>query len=478
LAKKEVRPKSIPVRRQEPSERIRNFSEVALGYDLEEARSEAERCLQCKKRPCVGGCPVNIDIPGFVQNLKSGDVGEAVKTVKRENLLPGVCGRVCPQESQCEAECVLGKKWDPLAIGKLERFVADWEAGQGGLEVPAPEAATGLSAGIVGSGPAGLTAAAELAKRGHGVTVYEALHVAGGVLTYGIPEFRLPQWVVDREVSFLEEMGVEIILDFVVGRTATLKDLMERHRSMFLGIGAGLPMFMRIPGENMNGVYSANEFLTRSNLMLARDFPDYDTPVKRGGKVMVVGGGNVAMDSARTALRMGADRVDIVYRRSRVEMPARVEEVDHGEEEGIVFHMLTNPVEIIGAGGRCDRVRCQRMELGEPDESGRRRPVPVEGDYFELQADVVVMAIGTNANPLLPSTTDGLELNKWGYIKVDPESFSTSLPGVYAGGDIVTGSATVIEAMGAGKTAAGWMDAFMRGQPGPDKGRDAPHSCS
>jgi glutamate synthase (NADPH/NADH) small chain len=462
LAKKEVRKNSVPVRRQEPSERVRNFNEVALGYDQEEARAEADRCLQCKKRPCVAGCPVFIDIPGFVENIRSGDTGEAVKTIKRENLLPGVCGRVCPQESQCEAECVLGKKWDPLAIGKLERFVADWEAGRGGLEVPRPEQETGFSAGVVGSGPAGLTAAAELARRGHAVTVYEALHVAGGVLTYGIPEFRLPQWVVDREVSFLEEMGVEIVLDFVVGRTATLGDLMERHQSMFLGIGAGLPVFMGIPGENMNGVYSANEFLTRSNLMLARDFPEYDTPVKRGGKVMVVGGGNVAMDSARTALRMGAEHVDIVYRRSRVEMPARVEEVDHGEEEGIVFHMLTNPVEILGSRGRCERARCQRMELGLPDESGRRRPVPVEGDYFELEADVVVMAIGTNANPLLPSTTAGLDLNKWGYIGVDPETFATSLPGVFAGGDIVTGSATVIEAMGAGKIAARGMDAFMR----------------
>ncbi len=461
MAKKQFVPDRVPVRRQDASERIGNFGEVALGYDESEARSEAARCLQCKKPTCVDGCPVNIDIPGFVGEIEKGVPGEAVETIKRENLLPGVCGRVCPQESQCEEKCILGKKGDPLAIGKLERFAADWEAGSGASGVPAAAGPTGKAAAVVGSGPAGLTVAAELAKNGHRVTVFEALHVAGGVLTYGIPEFRLPQWVVDREVGMLEKLGVEIVLDFVVGRTATVGDLLEEYQALFVGIGAGLPSFMGIPGENLNGVYSANEFLTRSNLMLARSFPEYDTPVKRGGRVVVVGGGNVAMDSARTALRMGADEVHIVYRRSRVEMPARVEEVDHGEEEGIVFHMLTNPVEVLGEDGYIRGMVCQRMELGEPDESGRRRPVPIEGDYFELDCNVMVMAIGTRANPLLPSTTEGLELNKRGYIQIDPETFATSLPGVYAGGDIVTGSATVIEAMGAGKIAAAAMHAHM-----------------
>ncbi len=462
MAKKRFIPHRVPVRRREPSERIKTFGEVALGYDLTEAQAEATRCLQCKKATCVDGCPVNIDIPKFVEEVSQGAVEKAVATIKQDNLLPGVCGRVCPQESQCEEKCILGKKGDPLAIGKLERFVADWEADKGGQGVPARAPGTGLAAAVVGSGPAGLTAAAELARRGHRVTVFEALHVAGGVLTYGIPEFRLPQWVVDREVGNLEQMRVEIVLDCVVGRTATVGELLEEYRSVFVGIGAGLPSFMGIPGENLNGVYSANEFLTRSNLMLARSFPEYDTPVKRGGKVVVVGGGNVAMDSARTALRMGADEVHIVYRRSRVEMPARVEEVDHGEEEGIVFHMLTNPVEVLGEDGRIKGMVCQRMELGEPDESGRRRPVPIEGEYFELGCTVMVMAIGTRANPLLPSTTEGLKLDRRGYIEVDPETFATSLPGVYAGGDIVTGSATVIEAMGAGKVAAAAMDSYMR----------------
>jgi glutamate synthase (NADPH/NADH) small chain len=461
LAKKQFIPDRIPVRRQDPGERIRNFNEVALGYDSAEARREAGRCLQCKKPKCVEGCPVNIDIPKFVTGVRDGDVGGAVKALKADNLLPGVCGRVCPQENQCEAQCVLGKKGDPVSIGKLERFVADWEAGEGGREVPRPAEGSGLAAAVVGSGPAGLTAAAELAKMGHSVTVFEALHVAGGVLTYGIPEFRLPQKVVDREVGMLEKLGVEIVLDFVVGRTATVQDLLEDNDALFISIGAGLPTFMGIPGENLNGVYSANEFLTRSNLMQARSFPEFDTPVKRGGRVVVVGGGNVAMDSARTALRMGA-QVDIVYRRSRVEMPARVEEVDHGEEEGIVFHMLTNPVEVLGEDGRVTGMTCQRMKLGEPDESGRRRPVPIEGDYFDLDCDVMVMAIGTRANPLLPSTTEGLKLNRRGYIEIDPQTFATSLPGVYAGGDIVTGSATVIEAMGAGKVAAASMDEWMR----------------
>lgn len=456
-------PERVPIGRQDPRERVNNFKEVALGYTPEEARREAERCLMCKKPKCVDGCPVGIDIPGFVTDLlDGGDIGRSVSRVKEENLLPGICGRVCPQEDQCEKECIVGRKGDPVAIGKLERFVADWEAERGRSDAPRPAEKTGLAAAVVGSGPAGLTVAGELAKLGHRVTIFEALHVAGGVLTYGIPEFRLPQWVVDGEVGLLAEMGVEIALDFVVGKTATLDDLFREYDSAFIGIGAGLPSFMGIPGENLNGVYSANEFLTRSNLMQARSFPEFDTPVKRGGRVVVVGGGNVAMDSARTALRMGADRVDIVYRRSRVEMPAREEEIKHGEEEGIVFHLLCNPVEVYGRDGRCAGVRCQRMELGEPDESGRRRPVPIEGDYFDLDVDVLVMAIGTRANPLLPSTAPGLKLNRRGYIEASTETWATSLPGVYAGGDIVTGSATVIEAMGAGKVAAAGMDAYMR----------------
>jgi glutamate synthase (NADPH) small chain len=455
-------PGRVPIRKQDPAGRAANFDEVVVGYSADEAISEASRCLQCKKPVCIEGCPVGIDIPEFVKAVAEGEMERGVESIKRYNLLPGVCGRVCPQEKQCEEVCVLGKKGDPLAIGKLERFVADWEAEEGGASVPVPGEATGLSAAVVGSGPSGLTVAAELARMGHEVTVYEALHVAGGVLTYGIPEFRLPQWVVDREVGFLAGMGVNLVLNFVVGRTATVADMLSRHDSVFIGIGAGLPVFMGIPGENLNGVYSANEFLTRSNLMGARSFPEYDTPVKKRGRVVVVGGGNVAMDSARTALRMGAEEVHIVYRRSRVEMPARVEEVDHGEEEGIVFHLLANPVEITGSAGRCERVVCQRMELGEPDDSGRRRPVPVEGDFFELDVDVMVMAIGTGANPLLPGTTAGLELNRWGYVAVDPASGATSLPGVFAGGDIVTGSATVIEAMGAGKAAAAGMDEYMQ----------------
>lgn len=457
-----LRPDRVAVRRREPDKRTTDFDEVALGYDEKEAVSEAERCLACKKPRCVNGCPVGIDIPAFVDSIAKNQPGEAVESLKEENLLPGICGRVCPQERQCEAECVLGKKGDPLAIGKLERFLADWEAGLGETARPKAAESTGLRAAVVGSGPSGLTVAGELARLGHAVTIYEALHVAGGVLTYGIPEFRLPQWVVDREIGLLEGLGVKIVLDFVVGRTATLADLARDFDSVFIGIGAGLPMFMGIPGENLNGVYSANEFLTRANLMRARSFPSYDTPIKMRGKACVVGGGNVAMDSARTALRMGADEVNIVYRRSRVEMPARKEEVDHGAEEGIVFHMLTNPVEVKGDEGRCTAVVCQRMELGEPDESGRRRPVPVQGEYFTLDTDTLVMAIGTRANPLLTSTAPGLELDKRGFIQASPETFVTSMPGVYAGGDIVTGSATVIEAMGAGKIAAAQMDIQMR----------------
>jgi len=451
----------VPSRSQDASERIGNFGEVALGYDEAEAASEASRCLLCKKKPCVAGCPVGVDIPGFVAEVAGGEALKGAAVIKETNLLPGICGRVCPQETQCEVLCTLAKKGDPLAIGRLERFVADREAAAGAAGSLVRAEPTGMRAAIVGSGPAGLTAAAELARMGHEVVILEALHAPGGVLTYGIPEFRLPQAVVEREVHGLGALGVRLVLDFVVGRTATLGELAEEYGSVFIATGAGLPMFMDIPGENLNGVYSANEFLTRSNLMHARDFPQYDTPVKHARHAVVVGGGNVAMDSARTALRLGAERVSIVYRRSRVEMPAREEEIEHGEEEGIIFYMLTNPVEVLAVQGRCGAVRCQRMELGEPDDSGRRRPVPIEGDYFILETDLLVMAIGTRANPLLASGTPGLELDRRGYIKVG-EDLSTSLPGVYAGGDIVTGSATVIEAMGAGKLAAGSMDSYMK----------------
>ncbi len=460
--RKKIIKERVPVRRQSPRERVRNWEEVALGYSADEAKREAQRCLACRKPKCVDGCPVSIDIPGFIAEILDGKFEDALARIRRDNLLPGVCGRVCPQENQCEATCVLGKKGEPVSIGKLERFVADYEAEKEIEMVPEILDKRGFPVAVVGSGPAGLTTAAELARRGHRVTIFESLHVAGGVLTYGIPEFRLPQWVVDREIKILEKMGVEIVCDFVVGRTATVEDLLKEFRSIFIGIGAGLPVFMGIPGENLNGVYSANEFLTRCNLMRAREFPEYDTPVKRTGNFVVVGGGNVAMDAARTALRIGAENVHIVYRRSRKEMPARIEEVEHGEEEGVIFHLLTNPVEVIGRDGWCHEMKCQKMELGEPDESGRRRPIPVPGEYVTIPADVLVMAIGTRANPLLPMNTPGLELTDRGYIKTDKQTGETSIPGVYAGGDIVNGSATVIEAMGAGKRSAEAMDRRLK----------------
>lgn len=463
MSGREFVPDRVPIGRQGPRERKGNFNEVVLGYTEEEARSEAARCLMCKKTPCIDRCPVAIDVPAFIESIAEGFFGRGIAVIKKDNLLPGICGRVCPQEVQCEEKCTLGKKGEPLSIGKLERFLADWETRRGTPEVPEIAVSTGYQAAVVGSGPAGLTAAGELRRMGHRVVIFEALHVAGGVLTYGIPEFRLPQAVVDREVGLLFSMGVEIELDFVVGKTATLEDLASQFDSVFIGIGAGLPTFMGIPGENLNGVYSANEFLTRSNLMLARNFPEYDTPVKRGGKVVVVGGGNVAMDSARTALRMAADEVNIVYRRSRAEMPARDEEIEHGEEEGVRFNMLTNPVEVLERNGGCSAVRCQRMRLGEPDESGRRRPVPIEGDYFTVEADTLIMAIGTGANPLLTSTAPSLTLNRRGYIEASPETGETGMKGVFAGGDIITGSATVIEAMEAGKKAAAAMHAYLSG---------------
>ena len=429
---------------------------MALGYTEEMALLEAERCLQCKKPRCVSGCPVEIDIPAFIERIKERDYLGAIRKIKEKNSLPAVCGRVCPQEDQCEKACVLGIKQEPVAIGRLERFVADYEATQGEVETPPKAPSTGKRVAVVGAGPAGLTVAGDLIKEGHEVTIFEALHKAGGVLMYGIPEFRLPKAIVGREVEYVGRLGVEIRTNWIVGNTVTVDELLgQGYDAVFLGNGAGLPMFLRIPGENLNGVYSANEYLTRSNLMKAYRFPEYDTPIKRGRRVAVIGGGNVAMDSARTALRLGADHVYIVYRRSREEMPARVEEVDNAEEEGIDFRFLTNPVRILDDGERWVRgMECLRTELGEPGPDGRRRFIPIEGSEFTLDVDVVVVAIGAGANPLVASTTEGLETNRRGYIAANEETGETSKPAVFAGGDIVTGSATVILAMGAGRRAA------------------------
>ena len=453
--KKERIPRQ-PMSEQDPRERVKNFSEVPLGYTPEQAMLEARRCIQCKKPGCVAGCPVDIDIPEFLRLVADGDFIGAAKKIKDTNCLPAVCGRVCPQEDQCEKLCILGKKWDPVAIGRLERFVADFERESGSVEVPEIPAPTGRKVAVVGAGPAGLTIAGDLVKLGHEVTVFEALHKAGGVLIYGIPEFRLPKGIVDAEVSFVEKLGVRIATDAAIGRLKTVDDLFaEGFHAVFLGVGSGAPVFMNIPGENFSGIYSANEYLTRSNLMKAYRFPEYDTPIIRGRNVAVIGGGNVAMDSVRTALRLGAENAYIVYRRTRAEMPARAEEIHHAEEEGVQFKMLTNPIEYLGdEKGWVKSIVCQRMELGEPDESGRRRPVPVKGSEYAIDVDTVVVAIGTMANPVIQMTTPGLSVNKWGYIVTDDETGSTSRKGVFAGGDIVTGSATVILAMGAGRKAA------------------------
>ena len=450
---------------QDPKVRAKNFDEVPFGYTPELALLEASRCLQCKKPSCIEGCPVSIDIPGFISLILKEDFLGAARKIKEMNSLPAVCGRVCPQEDQCEKMCVLGKKGEPVAIGRLERFAADFERTQGEFTMPPMEGSTGKKVAVVGSGPAGLTLAGDLIKKGHQVTIFEALHKAGGVLVYGIPEFRLPKAIVQAEVEYLQKLGVEIRTNMVIGKIYTVDELLANgYDAVFLGTGAGLPTFMNIPGENLNGVYSANEYLTRSNLMKAYLFPKYDTPLARGKKVAVLGGGNVAMDAARTALRLGAEDVYIVYRRSKKEMPARIEEVHHAEEEGIQFHFLTLPVEILGnEDGWVCGMRCQRMELGEPDESGRRRPIPIPGSEFALEVDMVIVAIGTGANPLIPSTTPDLKTNKWGYIIADPETGATSKKGVYAGGDIVTGAATVILAMGAGRKAAQAIHKYLMG---------------
>lgn len=448
---------------QEPRVRAKNFDEVPLGLSEELAKLEASRCLQCKKPTCVQGCPVSIDIPGFIELIHREDYRGAAKKLKEMNSLPAVCGRVCPQEDQCEKMCILGKKGEPVAIGRLERFAADFERAAGESVIPEMSPPTGKKVAVVGAGPAGLTLAGDLIKKGHQVTIFEALHKAGGVLVYGIPEFRLPKAIVQSEVDYLRTLGVEIRTNMVIGSIYTVDELLANgYDAVFLGMGAGLPTFMDIPGENLNGVYSANEYLTRANLMKAYLFPSYDTPIARGKEVAVLGGGNVAMDAARTALRLGAEHSYIVYRRSKKELPARIEEVHHAEEEGIQFHFLTLPLEILGnEDGWVCGMRCQRMELGEPDESGRRRPVPLPGSEFGLEVDMVVVAIGTGANPLIPSTTPDLKINKWGYIEADPETGATSKPGVYAGGDIVTGSATVILAMGAGRKAANAIHKYL-----------------
>jgi len=453
--------------RQDPKKRGRNFNEVALGYSLEQAREEASRCIQCKKRNCVTGCPVEVDIPDFIQAIREGNMPEAVRILKSKNALPGICGRVCPQESQCEATCTLAKKEAPIAIGRLERFVADWER----KNMPAKDSPplrpkpSGRKVAVVGSGPAGLTAAADLARMGHGVTIFEALHVAGGVLMYGIPEFRLPKEIVQNEVDFVASLGVEIRLDSVVGKLVTLDEILANgYDAVFLGTGAGLPMFLNIEGENLNGIYSANEFLTRVNLMKAYKFPEYDTPVKIGKKVAVIGGGNVAMDSARCALRLGADDVYIIYRRSEAEMPARREEVENAQEEGIHFKLLTNPKQFLGNDKNwVTGAECYEMELGEPDDSGRRRPVVKEGSEFIVDVDEVIVALGTRPNPLISSTTPGLQTTRHGTVVANEETGKTVKDRVWAGGDIVTGSATVISAMGAGKKAAADIDKFLRG---------------
>ena len=447
---------------QDPKVRAKNFKEVPFGYPPEIAQLEASRCLQCKKPKCIEGCPVEIDIPAFVKLISDGDYVGAARKLKERNGLPAVCGRVCPQEDQCEKVCIVGKKDDPVAIGRLERFAADWERGKGEVSVPEKVPSTGKKVAVVGAGPAGLTLAGDLILKGHEVTVFEALHKAGGVLIYGIPEFRLPKEIVDAEVHYLERLGVRVEVDCVIGRLETVDELLQEYDAIFLGLGAGLPQFLNIPGENLCGIYSANEYLTRSNLMKAYLFPQYDTPIARGKNVAVFGAGNVAMDSARTALRLGADKVRIVYRRSREEMPARIEEIHHAEEEGIEFFLLTAPIKFLGDdNGWVTGVECLRMELGEPDESGRRRPIPIKGSEFQLECDMAVVAIGAGANPLLPTTTPGLELNKRGYIVADLETGKTTKPGVWAGGDIVTGSATVILAMGAGRKAGNSIHEYL-----------------
>jgi len=463
-----VSPVKTPMREQPASERVRNNDEVPFGYSPEEAILEAQRCLMCKKPKCIAGCPVEIDIQGFIQFIADNKFREGINLLKEKNILPAVCGRVCPQEEQCEKVCVVGVKNEPVAIGRLERFLADWESEQGEAELPPKPKSTKKKIVIVGAGPAGITAAADLVRMGHKVDMFEALHEPGGVLVYGIPEFRLPKQIVFREIHYLESLGVRIYMDHVIGKIKSIDELLQEYDAVFLGTGAGLPWFLNVPGENLNGVYSANEYLTRANLMKAYLFPKYKTPIVRGKRVATVGGGNVAMDCARTALRLGAEKSFIIYRRSRTEMPARDEEIHHAEQEGVIFQNLSNPAAFHGNENNwVKEAECIKMKLGEPDDSGRRRPVPIPDANFMVPVDVVVIAIGNSPNPLIPSTTPDIEVGKWGNIVTDPETGKTSKPGVFAGGDVATGAATVILAMGAGKVAARNIHEYV--MSGPDK---------
>jgi len=470
LAKKSTQDRwhVVPMHKQRPMERIHNFNEVALGYTEEQALAEASRCITCPNPQCVKGCPVELDIPAFIKLIKEKKYDEAIRKIKEKNSLPAICGRVCPQEEQCQKFCVMGKKGEPVSIGRLERFVADLEL-QKGVTVPPVSNSTGKKVAIIGAGPAGLTAAADLAKLGYKVVIFEALHLPGGVLVYGIPEFRLPKRIVQAEVDYIQKLGVEIRTDAMIGRLFTIDELFKKgFDAVFIGTGAGLPQFMHIPGENLGGIYSANEFLIRVNLMKSYLFPDFDTPIRVGKHVAVIGGGNVAMDSARSALRLGAEQVCIVYRRSREEMPARLEEILNAEEEGIICKFLAAPFRFLGdEGGWVKGMECIAMELGEPDESGRRRPVPIKGSEFVMDVDTVIVAIGRTSNPIIQRTTKGLETTKWGTIVVNEETGKTSLEGVYAGGDIVTGEATVISAMGAGKKAARSIHEYLMKQTPP-----------
>jgi glutamate synthase (NADPH/NADH) small chain len=453
----------VPMPEQQPKIRARNFLEVPTGYTVKMAQEEASRCLQCKKPGCVEGCPVGVDIPGFIDLISQGDMTGAIRNLWGKNALPAVCGRVCPQESQCEGKCIVGKKGDPVGIGNLERFCADYERENGTGELPPKAAPTGKRVAVVGSGPSGLTVAGDLIVKGHDVTIFEAFHKAGGVLVYGIPEFRLPKAIVAQEVNFLERLGVKIQVNAVVGRTVSLDELFEEgFDAIYVGVGAGLPKFMNIPGENYVGILSANEYLTRANLMRAYKYPEVDTPIPLGKNVVVLGAGNVAMDSARTAMRLGAESVKIVYRRSRDEMPARQAEIHHAEEEGIELFLLTNPTRYLGdQNGRLTGMECLRMELGEPDASGRRRPVAIKGSEFEITCDLCIVAVGSGANPLLTSETPDMKLNKWGNVVADEKNGKTTKRAVWAGGDIVTGAATVILAMGAGRHAANSIHEYL-----------------
>lgn len=456
-------PKKTPMREQTPRERIKNYNEVPFGYSPEEAITEAQRCIQCKKPACIDGCPVEIDIPGFINLIAEKKFKEGINLIKQTNILPALCGRVCPQETQCEQLCVLGVKNEPVAIGRLERFLADWEREQGEIEVPPMPEWTGKKVAVVGSGPAGITVAADLARLGHKVDMFEALHKPGGVLTYGIPEFRLPKAIVFKEIDSIKKMGVNLYLNSVIGQIKSIDEILQEYDAVFLGTGAGLPWFLEVPGENLNGVYSANEYLTRSNLMKAYLFPKYKTPIIKGKRVATVGGGNVAMDCARTALRLGAEKSIIIYRRSRTELPARLEEVHHAEEEGVIFQFLSNPCAFIGDENNwVKEAECVRMKLGDPDASGRRKPVPIENANFRMPIDVAIIAIGNSPNPLISSTTPDLQLSKNGGVTIDPAKGKTSKKAVFAGGDIVRGAATVILAMGDGRVASKGIHEYLQ----------------